>query len=269
MADRSDGRRMSDDEYEKRFGGVGRVLGRAAIERIRKARVAVVGLGGVGSWTVEALARTGVGSLTLIDMDDVCVTNMNRHLTALSSTVGRPKAEVLAERVKQIHPLCEVVCELEFLSADNAQRLLAKKFDVVVDAIDRAAIKAHIINWCSQQRVACVTVGAAGGRVDGTRARIVDLGHAENDCLLRQVRKELRSSHGWDRSPDGRRVAMGVEAVTSSESPASSQTDCGVATLGQRSGRIDCEGGLGAVCFVTGVLGMVAAQAVVAALLRG
>lgn len=145
--------------FAERFGGLGRLYGAGSLEKLAAAHVAVVGLGGVGSWTVEGLARSGVGHLTLIDLDDVCVTNTNRQLPALAGNLGRPKAEALAERVRLINPACSVTVVMEYLTATNADRLLAPRFAVVVDAIDGTTNKADLIGACVRLGQRCVTVG--------------------------------------------------------------------------------------------------------------
>ena len=187
---------MSDD-YAERFGGVGRLLGTAALARLRAAHVAVIGVGGVGSWTVEGLARSGVGAITLIDLDDVCVTNVNRQLPALDGQIGRPKIAVLAERVRLINPACRVTTVAEFFTPASAERLLEGKLDGVVDAVDLMSHKALIIAESVKRGLKCVTVGGAGGRRDATQLRSGDLGASGCDELLRQVRKKLRRDHGF------------------------------------------------------------------------
>ena len=171
------------DDFQDRFGGVGRLFGATGLARLRSAHVCVVGVGGVGSWTVEALARTGVGALTLVDLDDVCVTNVNRQLPALDGNVGRPKVEVLKERVGLINPACEVVTRAEFFIRTTAEALLAPRFDVVVDAIDSLSNKALLIASCVERGLACVTVGGAGGKRDATQIRTGELSEAVGDDL--------------------------------------------------------------------------------------
>ena len=183
------------DDYAERFGGVGRLLGPAALAKLRVAHVAVIGVGGVGSWTVEGLARSGVGALTLIDLDDVCVTNVNRQLPALDGQIGRPKIDVLAERVRLINPACRVTTVAEFFTPASAERLLAGKLDGVVDAVDLMSHKALIIAAAVQRRLKCVTVGGAGGRRDATQLRAGDLGQSGCDELLRQVENIWDSLH--------------------------------------------------------------------------
>ena len=201
----------------ERFGGLGRLYGRAALERLARAHVAVVGVGGVGSWTVEALARSGVGRLTLIDMDDVCITNTNRQLPAVEGEIGRPKVEVLAERVRLIYPGCAVEAVSEFFLESSADRLLkpdGQPYDWVVDAVDRMSIKALLIHKACERNISVLTVGGAGGRRDPTQVRCGDLGSAGGDVLLKQVRRDLRRRHGWER---GAGKDFGVPAVISAE----------------------------------------------------
>ena len=249
----------------ERFGGLGRLYGRHALERLARAHVAVVGVGGVGSWTVEALARSGVGRLTLIDMDDVCITNTNRQLPALEGEIGRPKVEVLAERVARICSGCQVEPVSEFFLESSADRLLAppcQPYDWVVDAVDRAAIKTLLIAKAKEQGLNVLTVGGAGGRRDGTQVRCSDLGSTVGDVLLKQVRRELRRSYGW---ANGVGNDYGVPAIYSAEPQVFPQRDgtvCATREAGENL-RMDCASGYGAACFVTGAFGFAAAGEVV------
>lgn len=261
------------NDYSDRFGGIGRLYGLAAMERLRAAHVAVIGVGGVGSWTVEALARSGVGALTLIDMDDVCITNSNRQLPALAETVGRPKVDVLAERARQINPDCRVEAVAEFLTESNAERLLAARYDFVVDAVDRMSVKALILDTCRKQGLPAITSGAAGGRRDGTRVRVADLSVAGGDPLLGQVRRQLRRAHGWPGGADGKPAVMNVPCVFSTEPPVFPRADGTCAAdpdAGAEKGlRLDCAAGFGAAAFVTGAFGFALAGEVVRRLAAG
>lgn len=250
------------------FGGIGRLFGTAAVERLARAHVMIVGLGGVGSWTVEALARSGIGALTLVDLDDVCITNINRQLPALVNTVGRPKADVLAERIALINPECRVTTRIEFFTAASADRLLEEApFDYVVDAVDRMSIKALLIARSQSRGLRVVTVGGAGGKRDATQVRVADLGQAGGDELLRQVRRCLRRDYGYARGSGNH---YGVTAVFSAESPVFPQPDgtCAItrAADDDTSLRLDCASGYGATTFVTGTFGFAAAGVVVRAL---
>jgi tRNA A37 threonylcarbamoyladenosine dehydratase len=252
---------MNDEHYDARFGGLGRLLGRDALARLRGAHACVVGIGGVGSWTAEALARGGVGAITLIDLDEVCVSNVNRQLHALDGQIGRPKVDVLAERIRAINPSCRVNAVQEFFVASNAERLLApnEPYAVVVDAIDSVAHKARLLAACVAHGLPVVTTGGAGGKRDGTRLRLGDLGESGGDDLLRQVRKTLRKEHGF---PGGEGHRYGVRAVWSTEPPVYPWADgtCAASPEPGSSTRLDCAAGLGAAVWVTAAFGFAAAQ---------
>src|SRR5208282_3108152 len=181
---------MSD--FETRFGGIARLYGRSGLEKLRAARVCVVGVGGVGTWAAEALARSGVGALTLVDLDEVCASNINRQLHALTGTVGRAKVEVMAERIRAINPECRVTAEPKFFNEQSAAELLGPRFDFVLDAIDSVTNKVLLLAGCRQRNLPVVACGGAGGRRDGTRVRTADLDLVSHDRLLAEVRKKLR-----------------------------------------------------------------------------
>jgi tRNA A37 threonylcarbamoyladenosine dehydratase len=253
---------MSD--YEFRFGGIGRLIGTAALARLQRAHVAVVGIGGVGSWTVEALARSGIGRLTLIDLDEVCVSNVNRQLHALNDTVGRTKVDVMADRTRLINPEIEVNAVPQFLTEENAAELLEGGFDHVVDAIDSVSNKCLLISLCRQKNVPLVTCGGAGGRRDPTAVRVSDLASATHDRLLQKVRDHLRKDFGFPRGE----TKFGIPCVYSPETPVFPQCDGTVAQKRQEGSglRLNCESGFGTATFVTGSFGFAAAAMVVQAL---
>jgi tRNA A37 threonylcarbamoyladenosine dehydratase len=254
--------------YQDRFGGMGRLYGRDALERLAQAHVAVIGVGGVGSWTVEALARSGVGHLTLIDMDDVCITNTNRQLPAIDGEMGRPKVMVLEERVRRINPGVQVTAVPEFFLEGTADRLLEPGYDWVVDAVDRMSIKALIIDKAVARGCRVLTIGGAGGRRDPTQIRRADLGRTGGDVLLKQVRKQLRRTHGWARGAGNN---YGVPAVFSAEPQVFPQADgtvCEVPEEGENL-RMDCASGYGAASFVTGAFGFTAAAEIVQRISEG
>lgn len=253
------------DDYLQRFGGIARLYGREALERFHASHVCVVGVGGVGSWVVESLARSGVGALTFVDLDDVCITNVNRQLPALDGTVGKPKVSVLAERVLAINPHCRVNGVLEFLTAGNVDRLLTNEFSYVVDCVDRMSIKVMMIVRCKSIGVPILTVGGAGGRRDPLRISLVDLNRSAGDRLLRLVRKKLRREHRF--AGDGKKK-HGVLAVVSDEPqvfPWADGTCRAVAEPGENL-KMDCSSGYGAATHVTAAFGMVAAGAILQAL---
>ncbi len=247
---------MSDASL--RFGGLARLYGATGLERLTRAHVCVIGIGGVGSWTVEALARSGVGRLTLIDLDDVCVSNVNRQLHALEGTVGRPKIEVMAERCRAINPDCLVQTVPEFFTELTADEILKTRFDCVVDAIDQVGNKTLLIAKCRQKEIPIVSAGAAGGRRDPSAVQSDDLARAAHDPLLREVRKKLREEHGFERDP---KALFGVPCVFSNERATPPPEGC--------SGRITCDNGYGTASFVTGVFGLAAAGCVVTRIAGG
>jgi tRNA threonylcarbamoyladenosine dehydratase len=247
------------EDYLNRFSGLGRLYGHDTLARLHTSHVAVVGVGGVGSWAVEALARSGIGRLTLIDLDDVCLTNVNRQLPALDGNIGRPKVETLAERIGRINPACVVTPLAEYFTASAAERLLAPRYDVLVDAIDGTTAKATLIAAAVRQGLRCVTVGGAGGKRDLTRLRTGDLGEAFGDNLLRLVRQKLRRDHGWA-SGEGHRY--GVRCVYSPEPPVYPWAN-GTCSSDPEPGtnlKLDCASGFGTAVFVTGAFGLAAAQ---------
>ena len=206
-----------DDEvdFARRFGGIARLYGERALEKFRAAHVCVIGVGGVGSWVVEALARSAVGHLTLIDLDNVAESNINRQIQALSSTVGMAKIEALRQRIAQINPFCQVTLVEDFIDPDNIPAMIAGKgFDYVVDAIDSVKPKAALIAWCSANRMPLVVVGGAGGQIDPTRVEIRDLARTEQEPLLKKVRKILRAQYGFAR---GEKQKYHIDAVFSME----------------------------------------------------
>jgi tRNA A37 threonylcarbamoyladenosine dehydratase len=257
---------MSD--FETRFGGIARLYGQNGLMKLRAARVCVVGIGGVGAWAAEALARSGVGALTLVDLDEVCVSNINRQLHALTETVGRAKVDVMAERIRAINPDCRVVAEQQFFTEQTAAALLAPKFDFVLDAIDSVSNKVFLLAGCRQRNIPVVACGGAGGRRDGTRIRTADLAQTTHDRLLAEVRKKLRKDFQFP--ADG--SAMGVACVFSTEPPVFAQPDgsvCENRTAAPDGTRLNCNGGLGSATFVTGAFGFVAAGIVVRKIAEG
>lgn len=259
-----------NDDHEARFGGLARLYGREALARLRAAHFCVVGVGGVGSWTAEALARGGAGAITLIDLDEVCVSNVNRQLHALDGQIGRAKVDVLAERIRLINPGCRVEAVQEFFVTSNAGRLLAPErgYTVVVDAIDSVAYKARLLAGCAARGLPVVTTGGAGGKRDGTRLRIGDLGESGGDDLLRQVRKTLRREHGF---PGGEGHRYGIRVVWSTEPAVYPWADgtCAASPEPGSSTRLDCSAGLGAAMWVTAAFGLAAAQEAVRLAVEG
>ncbi len=253
------------EQFRARFGGVSRLFSDAGLERLRQAHVCVVGLGGVGSWTVEALARSGLGQLTLVDLDDVCISNVNRQLHALTGEFGKPKVEVLTTRVKAIQPSCRVHALHSFFLKSNGHEILDARFDYMVDAIDSPSIKAFLIAACRERSTPIITTGAAGGRTDPTLIEVEDLAFSHRDRLLAQVKRLLRRRHGFPRGDRSFRI----EAVFSREQVRYPEPElCSAGQEADADRRLDCGTGLGTASFVTGTFGFVAASRVVCAIAR-
>jgi tRNA A37 threonylcarbamoyladenosine dehydratase len=239
-------------DLERRFGGLRRLYGDAAYLRLRAARVAVVGLGGVGSWAVEALARSGVAELTLIDLDHVAESNINRQIQALGTTLGQSKVVALQQRVADIHPACVVHGIEEFVDADNWPALLSQPVDAVIDACDQVRAKLAIAAWSMATGTPMVSVGAAGGKATPQSVQVDDLAAVTHDPLLASLRQRLRQRHGAARQ--GR---IGVRCVFSRESvQAPPDAACDV------DGSLNCHG-YGSSVAVTATFGMVAASVVI------
>jgi tRNA A37 threonylcarbamoyladenosine dehydratase len=208
------------DPYLDRFSGIGRLYGLTALEKFRRAHVAVVGIGGVGCWAAECLARSGIGKLTLIDADDLCVTNTNRQIHALDGTYGKPKVGVMAQRLRAIQPEIEVTERQEFLSDRNVDGFLDGGFDAVIDAIDAVRAKCVLLARCRERQVPVVACGGAGGRRDASLIRVADLARTRDDALLMAVRKRLRDEHGFPKARAGEKIRkFKIEAVFAAALP--------------------------------------------------
>lgn len=244
---------MSEADHARRFGGVSRLYGETGAQRLRDAHVAVVGIGGVGSWSAEALARTGVGRITLIDLDMVAESNANRQIHALDDVWGKAKVDAMAERIAAINPDCDIRCIEDFVTAENVGEMLIDDLSAIIDAIDQARVKVAMIAHCHARRLPIVVAGAAGGQLDPTRVAVSDLSQTIQDPLLAKVRSQLRRAHGFPR--DGRK--FGVTAVYSSEALRYPKADASCA-VGPASTGLNCAGFGSSVC-VTAAFGMTAA----------
>ncbi len=242
-------------DLDRRFGGLARLYGVAGAAAIRSAHVVVVGLGGVGSWTAEALARSGVGCLTLIDLDNVAESNINRQIHAIDSTVGMAKVEAMRERIAHINPDCEVVCIEEFVEPHNwPDILLATPVDAVVDACDQIKAKTAMAAWALKYKQRFITVGAAGGKRHAHKVEVDDLARTSHDPLLAKLRYTLRREHGAAR--DGKQ--MNLACVFSREAVMQADASCSVDGRGQDDGSLNCSG-YGSVVSVTATFGLCAA----------
>ena len=237
-------------DLQRRFGGLERLYGLEGAGRIRAAHVAVVGVGGVGSWAAEALARSGVGRLTLIDLDHVAESNINRQVHALTETVGQAKVQAMRDRIALIHPACSVVCVEDFVDSTNWPGLLPSAVDAVIDACDQVRAKTSMAQWARNSGKPFISVGAAGGKRLAHKVDIDDLAAVTHDPLLAQVRYQLRKHHGAPK--EGRR--MKVACVFSREPVAPPHASCGLAG----DGSLGCHG-YGSVVTVTATFGQCAA----------
>lgn len=249
--------------YDDRFGGVRRVLGAQASNTLRASCVMIIGLGGVGSWTAEALARTGVGKLILVDLDDVCITNTNRQVLAVSDTIGQNKAEVMAERVRLIAPEIEAVAVPDFYTPSNAEALLSMGVDLIVDAIDAYRDKRDLIQRAFVQKIPLIVVGGAGGRLDPSRIRCDDLNRTSGDALLRRLRSDLRKTPGFDRKRPWK-----IPTIYTDEPRRFPSEDGETCDIPNPNARMDCRTGMGALTWVTGTMGFWAASAAVERLIE-
>ena len=246
---------MLDLDHDRRFGGLARLYGVSGAARIRASHVVVVGVGGVGSWTVEALARSGVGRLTLIDLDNVAESNINRQIHALDDTLGLAKVEAMRQRIAHINPNCVVICIEDFVEPANWPGILnGAKVDAVIDACDQVKAKTAMAAWALKERVLFITVGAAGGKRHAHKVDIDDLCHTSHDPLLAKLRYTLRREHGAAR--DSKKI--GVACVFSREAVAPPDASCSISNHGQGDGSLNCSG-YGSVVSVTATFGQCAA----------
>jgi tRNA A37 threonylcarbamoyladenosine dehydratase len=248
---------LSDEvDFQRRFGGIARLYGERALERFRTAHVCVVGVGGVGSWIVEALARSAVGRLTLIDLDNVAESNINRQIQALSSTIGMPKIEALKQRIALINPYCEVELVEDFIDPDNIPQMIGTgRFDYVVDAIDSVKAKAALIAYCSEHAIPLVVIGGAGGQLDPTKVEVRDLARTEQEPLLKKVRKILRARYGFAK---GEKNKYHIDAVFSMEPLRYPDTGDACEVDANSITGLNCAG-FGSSMVVTATFGMIAA----------
>jgi tRNA A37 threonylcarbamoyladenosine dehydratase len=259
-----------DIDFERRFGGIARLYGAQGLARFQEAHICVIGVGGVGSWVVEALARSAIGSITMIDLDNVAESNINRQIQATSLTVGKAKVTALAERIATINPYCKVHEIEEFIEPDNLQQMLGQQgFDYVIDAIDSVKAKTALIAYCREQQIPLITIGAAGGQTDPGKIEIRDLSRTEQEPLLALVRKRLRQNFGF---PRGAKSKFGIDAVFSMEALTMPETTEACAVDGNTEANgisgLNCAG-FGSSIVVTASFGLAAAAHVLRKLAFG
>lgn len=249
------------DNYEQRFGGIGRLYTPEGLAKLRQSHVCVIGIGGVGSWAVEALARTGIGKITMIDMDDICVTNINRQIHAMTGTVAQLKTEAMKERVEKINPECVIEIIDDFITPENIPEYLNRGYDYVLDAIDSVRTKAALIAYCKRNKIKLITTGGAGGQTDPSQIQIADLSKTIQDPLASRVRSLLRKEYNFSQNPKRK---FGVDCVFSTQPlifPKMGE-DCEV------SATMNCANGFGAVTMVTATFGFFAVSRLVDKLLK-
>lgn len=242
-----------------RFGGIARLYGKSALARFSQSHIMVIGIGGVGTWAAEALARSGVGCISLVDLDDICITNINRQAHALTSTVGQSKVAVMAQRLLDIHPDLLVHQIEDFALPDNLQHIIPADISYVIDCTDSVHTKAALIAYCKRQKIKIVTVGGAGGQIDPTQIMVADLAKTTQDPLASKVRQTLRKEYGFSKNLKRR---FQIPCVYSSEQlvyPTQEGEVCSTKEQSDGALKMDCEQGFGSSTAVTGSFGFVAA----------
>lgn len=209
---------MQDEiDFKRRFGGVSRLYGADGLAKLQAAHICVIGIGGVGAWAAEAVARNAVGTITLVDLDNIAESNVNRQLHALNGAFGKAKVTAMAERIKQINHLVTVIEIEDFVTPDNIHALLNQSYSGIVDCIDDAKAKAAIAAFCKTKQIPLVMTGAAGGRLDATRIKQADLSLVSHDKLLAKVRNLLRRDYGFAKASSTKPAKLGVNCVYSDE----------------------------------------------------
>lgn len=256
----------------RRFGGVARLYGERGLLQLSNAHVCVIGIGGVGSWAVEALARSAIGEITMIDMDVVSESNINRQLPAMTDTLGKDKIGVMQERIQQINPSCKVHCIDDFVTVKNVAELLPKTADFVLDCIDDFRTKAAIINYCKRNKIRMVTLGGAGGQADPSKIRLCDLSRTEHDALFAKTRKLLRQEYNFARNP---KRSFGIPCVYSDEQAVYPDGKGGLSkqrpSVEQResSSGLGCDSGVGSITHVTASFAFLAVSHVLEKIAHG
>jgi len=237
-------------DWQRRFGGIAKLYSEDGLAKFNSSHICVIGVGGVGSWAVEALARSGIGEITMIDMDVVSESNINRQLPAMSSTLGKDKTAVLEERIVEINPQCRIHIIDDFVTTENIADLIDDSLDFVIDCIDSSRVKAALINHCKRRKINIITLGGAGGKIDPGRIYLSDLSQTKQDPLLSTTRRMLRQKYGFSTNLKRR---FSVPAIYSDELQRYA-TDDGGFSFDKPSGTdmsLSCAGGLGSGMMVT------------------
>lgn len=248
---------MNDDI---RFKGIANLFGSKVLERFKQSHVLIAGVGGVGSWVVEALGRSGIGKITLVDMDEVCVSNVNRQIMALDSTVGKSKVDVLRDRLIDINPSGNIDAKFSFVTSNNVADLILSDLSYVVDATDSLKAKCAMAVACRDKKIPFITIGAAGGKTDPSQIEVADLNKVRNDKLLKRMKLELKRDHGFSTSLR----SLKIPAVFSNQLAIYPDGEGGTCetNIKDSSVKLDCGAGLGSATFVTGTFGFFAAHRV-------
>lgn len=256
------------DDYNQRFGGIARLYGTAGLKNLLNSHVLIVGLGGVGTWSAEALARSGVGSITLVDLDDICITNTNRQIHAMNGFIGTLKVAATRNRILAINPQCNVFAIEEFFTEKTATKILNKKYDYVIDAIDSLQNKCVLASMCKEKGIPLIVTGGAAGKRNPAKIKVDDLGLACNDSLLFNLRKRLRQEFAFPSAANfnsSKKQIFDIACVYSSEEPMFPNVDGTVCSIADKETnlKLDCETGMGSITHITGTFGFLAASHVI------
>lgn len=254
-------------DYDFRFGGIRRLYGQKALEKLNTAHALVVGLGGVGSWAVEAMVRSGLGEISIVDMDEVCESNINRQLQAMDGSVGKTKTDELANRIKKINPNCKVNIIFDFYTEETSSEIFNTNYSVVVDCIDSLKNKCLLLAEATKRNIPIVTTGGAGGKTDPFQIRKDDLAKTHGDKMLAKIRKKLRQDHGFKTT--GSR--FNIDCVYSAEEAKYPTGDGCITTTKPEmdSGKLDCASGFGAVTHITGSFGFAISHLAIEKIIEG
>jgi tRNA A37 threonylcarbamoyladenosine dehydratase len=256
------------ESTQLRFGGITRLYGTQALQKLQHSHILIIGIGGVGSWAAEALARSGIGAITLMDLDDLCVSNINRQIHATQDTIGQSKTHTMAKRLQAINPEMLVNTIDDFIDHDNLETYIHKDYSLVIDAIDSVMIKTKLINFCKRQKTKIITIGSAGGKKDPQKITVRDLSKTKNDPLLSKVRNNLRRLYGFSRSP---KESFSVPAIYSTEQmtyPDNKGETCRTKQFLEEGARLDCSQGFGAATMVTATFAFIAVSEVIKKIIK-
>jgi tRNA A37 threonylcarbamoyladenosine dehydratase len=259
---------QSSDSYQQRFGGIERLYGAQATHTLLQSHILVIGIGGVGSWTAEALARSGLGAISLMDLDDICVTNTNRQIHADKDSIGKSKTAVMAARLQVINPEINIYCIDDFLDSENIAQYITGQYSLIIDAIDNTAAKTTLIAHCKRHKLKLICIGSAGGKKDPTKITYGDLSKTVNDPLFAKIRNNLRRHYRFSRNP---KRSFGIEAIYSTEQmtyPDKQGGICQSKVFLDGGEKLDCSGGYGAATMVTASFGFIAAARAIEKLIK-